>query len=86
MFEVINYHQFFKSKANLYASDKAINLEDFDDKDFFTPYRDEIQKYRSIIIDEVQDFKEAWIQSIINNFLAEDGSASLFGDGEQNSL
>lgn len=83
MFEVINYHQFFKSKARQYT-DKTISLLDFDDSNFFTPYRDKIQKYKSIIIDEVQDFKESWLQSIIWNFLDEDGSVSVFGDGEQN--
>ena len=83
MFEVINYHQFFKSKANLYANQK-VHLEDFDDPHYFDSYRNKISKYKSIIIDEVQDFKESWIQSIISNFLSKDGSVSLFGDGEQN--
>lgn len=84
MFEVINYHQFFKSKANQYAKGKSITLADFDDRGFFTQFQNKIQKYRSIIIDEVQDFKESWLQSIISNFLSKEGSVSLFGDGEQN--
>lgn len=83
MFEVINYHQFFKSKASQYSLRK-INIQDFDDESFFNPYREKIQKYKSIIIDEVQDFKEPWLRSIITNFLADNGSVSLFGDGEQN--
>lgn len=83
MFEVINYHQFFKSKARQYTN-KEIKLIDFDDSTFFNSYRPKINKYKSIIIDEVQDFKESWLQSIVNNFLSEDGSVSLFGDGEQN--
>lgn len=83
MFEVINYHQFFKSKARQYTN-KEIKLIDFDDSTFFNSYRPKINKYKSIIIDEVQDFKTEWIQSIVNNFLSEDGSVSLFGDGEQN--
>lgn len=83
MFEIINYHQFFKSKANQYINTK-IKLADFDNPHFFDPYKDKINKYQSIIIDEVQDFKEPWLQSIISNFLCEDGSVSLFGDGEQN--
>lgn len=83
MFEVINYHQFFISKANLYAS-QNIALRDFDNPDYFKPYRNKIIQYKSIIIDEVQDFKESWLQLIITNFLSEDGSVSLFGDGEQN--
>lgn len=81
MFEIINYHQFFKSKANLYASQKEY---DFDDSEYFLPYKNKIRKYKSIIIDEVQDFKEEWLKLIINSFLTEDGYVSLFGDGEQN--
>ena len=55
MFEIINYHQFFKSKANQY-SNKSIQIEDFDNSKFFEPYSDKIKKYKTIIIDEVQDF------------------------------
>ena len=84
MFEIVNYHQFFKSKANQYACEKVNSLADFDNPEYFYPYRESIKKYKSIIIDEVQDFKEQWLQLIINSFLAEDGSVSLFGDGEQN--
>lgn len=83
MFEVTNYHQFFKSKANTYA-DHHIHKDDFDNAKFFEPYKDRIDKYNSIIIDEVQDFKTSWLQSISNYFLADGGSISLFGDGEQN--
>lgn len=83
MFEVINYHQFFMSKARLYTK-KKIKLEDFNDPTFFDDYRPKINKYKSIIIDEVQDFKTEWLQSIINNFLCDNGSVSLFGDNEQN--
>lgn len=83
MFEITNYHQFFMSMANKY-SDKKITLSDFDDADFFAPYKDRIGRYESIIIDEVQDFKTAWLSSIIYYFLASNGTISVFGDGEQN--
>lgn len=83
MFEITNYHQFFLSMANKY-SDKKITLSDFDDADFFAPYKDRIGRYESIIIDEVQDFKTAWLSSIIYYFLASNGTISVFGDGEQN--
>lgn len=83
MFEIINYHQFFKSKANQY-SDIKIQLIDFDNSKFFDQYRKEIKKYKTIIIDEIQDFKTEWIQSIVHNFLEDNGSISVFGDGEQN--
>lgn len=83
MFEVINYHQFFKSKAHLYMC-KNLTYNSFDYADFFKDCKDKIQKYQTIIIDEVQDFKPAWLQLITNYFLAKGGSISLFGDGEQN--
>lgn len=83
MFEIASYHQFFKSKANQYAN-KKLNLSDWDKPDFFEPYKEEITKYRTILIDEVQDFKTEWIDSITTYFLKENGSISVFGDGEQN--
>lgn len=83
MFEITNYHQFFKSKANQYAG-KNLYLNDFDNANYFDSYRDKIKKYKTIIIDEIQDFNESWIQLICNNFLEDGGSISVFGDGEQN--
>lgn len=82
MFEITNYHRFFKSMANRYADGSS--LGDYDNADFFAPYKDEIARYKTIIIDEAQDFKTAWLDSIINYFLTPDGSISVFGDGEQN--
>jgi hypothetical protein len=83
MFEITNYHQFFLSMANKY-SDKKLSLEDFDDAHYFAPYANNIKKYDSIIIDEVQDFKTAWLSSIVSYFLTSNGTISVFGDGEQN--
>lgn len=83
MFEVVNYHQFFRSKANLY-SNEHLSLSDWNDKDFFKEYADKITRYDTIIIDEVQDFKESWLYSIVTYFLTKGGTFSVFGDGEQN--
>ena len=83
MFEITNYHQFFLSMANRYSY-KTLSLADFDDPNFFEPYKGKTKKYKTIIIDEVQDFKTSWLQSIITYFLAADGTISVFGDGEQN--
>lgn len=82
-FEVVNYHQFFRSKANLYSG-KKMSLSDWNDKDFFKEYADKITRYDTIIIDEVQDFKESWLYSIVTYFLTKGGTFSVFGDGEQN--
>ena len=82
-FEITNYHQFFLSMANS-LSDKMISLADFDEPDFFAPYSTKTKRYRTILIDEIQDFKTSWLHSIITYFLAPNGSVSVFGDGEQN--
>ncbi len=82
-FEITNYHQFFLSMANRYSG-KRISLADFDDPDFFSPYSDKTKRYKTILIDEVQDFKTSWLHSIIYYFLDSNGTLSVFGDGEQN--
>lgn len=82
-FEIANYHQFFISMANRYSG-RMINLSDFDDPNYFASCAEKIKRYKTIIIDEVQDFKTEWLASIITYFLAPDGTVSVFGDGEQN--
>lgn len=81
-FEITNYHRFFKSMANRYAD--GASLSDYDNVNFFAPYASKIARYKTIIIDEAQDFKTAWFGIITNYFLAPDGCISVFGDGEQN--
>ena len=82
-FEIANYHQFFISMANRYSG-RMFNLSDFDDPNYFASCAEKIKRYKTIIIDEVQDFKTEWLASIITYFLAPDGTVSVFGDGEQN--
>lgn len=85
-FEITNYHQFIKSMAKRYipSAQKKIPIEAFDSTTYFAGHEKEIIKYKSIIIDEVQDFKTEWLTTLINYFLAPDGYMSVFGDGEQN--
>jgi hypothetical protein len=40
--------------------------------------------YDTILIDEIQDYKQEWIKMIRSYFLAEDGEMLLFGDEKQN--
>ena len=82
-FEIANYHQFFVSMANRYSG-RMFNLSDFDDPNYFASCAEKIKRYKTIIIDEVQDFKTEWLTSIITYFLTPDGTVSVFGDGEQN--
>lgn len=85
-FEITNYHQFIKSMAKRYvpSAQRRIPIEVFDSTTYFAGYEKEIAKYKSIIIDEIQDFKTQWLTTLINYFLAPDGNLSVFGDGEQN--
>lgn len=82
MFDITNFHQFFLSKVNQYIGSKSRSSTD--DVDCFKEYANQIERYQSIIIDEVQDFRSEWISIIVRYFLAPDGSISLFGDNDQN--
>lgn len=42
------------------------------------------EKYLTILIDEIQDFKPEWVKIIRDNFLDENGEMVLFGDQSQN--
>lgn len=43
-----------------------------------------LQKYQTILIDEVQDFEPDWLKAIKELFLVPDGELVLFGDEKQN--
>ena len=50
----------------------------------FEKHNDEIIKYNTILIDEIQDYKPEWIEIIKKYFLKENGKIILFGDEKQN--
>ncbi|WP_336783317.1 nuclease-related domain-containing DEAD/DEAH box helicase [Paenibacillus illinoisensis] len=81
-FEIINYHQFFNSKCN------NLNLiphrNDYENVDFFTPYKESIIPYDVVLIDEIQDFRIEWQRIIRQFFLVDNGEFVLFGDEKQN--
>ncbi|MEB3886249.1 NERD domain-containing protein [Lyngbya sp. CCY1209] len=85
-FEITNYHQFFKIQCNNY--EMVWEDEDFfeasDREKFFEPVKDKIERYSTILIDEVQDYKQEWLRLIVNYFLSEDGEFVVFGDEKQN--
>lgn len=86
-FDIINYHQFFSSKAKRY-SPKRIFLADYDNPNFFECFKEEIirtgDQYLTIIVDETQDYTTQWLDCLRKYFLKEGGKFILFGDGEQN--
>lgn len=86
-FEIINYHQFFNSKAKKYST-LRVSLTDYDNPNFFEDFKTEIinndDQYSTIIVDETQDYMTQWLDCLRKYFLKHDGRFILFGDGEQN--
>lgn len=86
-FEIINYHQFFISKARRYSG-KHIPFGASDSSNFFDNHIDTIKKnndqYDTIIVDEAQDYLPAWFDTLRKYFLSDNGRIILVGDGEQN--
>ena len=74
-FYVDNYHNFIATVGNNLSLTSATNLEKI---------KDSFPKYKSIFIDEIQDYETKWIRIIKKYFLAEDGEFVVFGDEKQN--
>ncbi len=70
--------------------DRDAVLDDYLEKkyysniDLFDEYSDGLRKYKTILIDEIQDYKPEWIKLIRKHFLVDDGEMVLFGDEKQN--
>lgn len=86
-FEIINYHQFFISKAKKYAG-SHVPFAAADNPKFFETYIDKIKQnkdqYDTIIVDEAQDYTSTWFDCLRLYFLSEKGRIILCGDSEQN--
>ncbi|WP_163392970.1 nuclease-related domain-containing DEAD/DEAH box helicase [Enterovibrio norvegicus] len=86
-YAVTNYHQFFNSQLNATGQDierliGEYGLEKLYSTNLFKDYS--VEKYQTILLDEVQDFESEWVKIIRDNFLADDGEMVLFGDESQN--
>ena len=93
-YEVIHYHAFISNQLNNCGIDLKSKLEQlppaqradldivFGMKSLFVGV--ETEKYRTILIDEVQDYDPEWIKLARDCFLADDGEMVLFGDQSQN--
>lgn len=93
-YEVIHYHAFISTQLNNYGIDLKSKIDElpparranldivFGMKSLFEGI--EIEKYQTILIDEVQDYDPEWIKLVRDCFLAEDGEMILFGDQSQN--
>ncbi|WP_200389544.1 nuclease-related domain-containing DEAD/DEAH box helicase [Thiocapsa imhoffii] len=85
--DVSNYHQFFNSQVNdvgldmadlvkRYTLERLYDVDIFHDKNTF--------RYKTILLDEVQDYKSEWVKIIRDNFVDEDAEMVIFGDQAQN--
>lgn len=96
-FYITNYHQLITQLFNNIGveiqipEDLASNqLSKFLDDNYysntklFEKYKNDIPKYKSIFIDEIQDYMPEWIKIIRIYFLEEDSEMVLFGDEKQN--
>ena len=82
-FYITNYHQFFKNEANRYLV-PIKSLQSWEDVKFFEKVKNEINKYDVVLIDEVQDYLQEWIDIIAKYFMHESTEFVVFGDEKQN--
>jgi hypothetical protein len=99
-FYINNYHNFLSAEMNNCGIEFKLppNFEDFNQKqkseffesnyfsniDLFKEHQTNISKYKTILIDEIQDYQRPWMDLIKENFLSADGEYVLWGDEKQN--
>ena len=91
-FYINNYHQHILQVLNQHniswTTGKKMTEAEMDqvfsDINLFESVKDELEKFKTILIDEAQDYKPEWIKIIRDNFLEEGGEMVLFGDAKQN--
>ena len=99
-FVIANYHNFINSELNnlgipvvvpsdfdkLTVDEKTeyFEKEYYSNKNLFEQNRASIKPYDVILIDEIQDYKRAWMEILKECFLTPEGEYVLFGDVKQN--
>lgn len=86
LIEISNYHQFYNSQLNNTGQDivqlvKRYGMDNMYAQNLFLDFK--VTKYKTILIDEIQDYKPSWVKIIRDNFLDSDGEMVLFGDESQ---
>lgn len=82
-FYITNYHQFFKTQANNYNLEIQ-SLNDWQNVSFFESVKRYIHKYDVVLIDEIQDYEQSWIDIITKYFTHFETEFVVFGDEKQN--
>lgn len=93
-FGITNYHSFIRQLINQCgieitvpqnSSQASMYFEKlYSDELLFENHVERLYKYKTIMIDEVQDYRPEWIKIIRKYFLSDDGEMVLFGDDSQN--
>lgn len=82
-FYITNYHQFFKTQANNYCIE-ITSLDDWQNVRFFEKCKDYIKKFDVVLIDEIQDYLQSWIDILTQFFIHSETEFVVFGDEKQN--
>ncbi len=86
-YEISNYHQFFNSQINNTGKDFVDLIDQYGIAKLYSVdvfQGENVTKYQTILIDEIQDYQAEWVKIIRDNFLSPDGEMVLFGDESQN--
>jgi len=99
-FYINNYHNFITTEMNNYGIEFEIPKDFSDwttearsryfeenyygNEKLFQNNKEKFTKYKTILIDEIQDYKRPWMDVIKNCFLEENGEYVLLGDEKQN--
>jgi hypothetical protein len=97
IFYVTNYHNFITTQLNNlgipiiipeYLNEMELSnyLESnyYSNENIFEDHENDIQKYDSIFVDEIQDYKTDWLKIIKRYFLVPNGELIVYGDEKQN--
>ena len=96
-FYITNYHSFITAQLNnlgihisipekLSGFELSEYLEQnyYSNEKIFESFENSIDKYTSIFIDEIQDYKTEWLKIIKRYFLVPNGELVVYGDEKQN--
>lgn len=95
-FAILNYHSFIASQLNSCgievspSEDCSLSKlseyfnELYSNINLFESHKSLVSKFKTILVDEIQDYQSEWIEILRKYFLDTDGEMILYGDESQN--
>jgi len=92
-FHITNYHQLIMETLNIHGKKVMVpdgmKVEDYFDELFrdinlLNGIEKDVYKFKTVLIDEIQDYEPEWIKIIRKYFIEDDAEMVLFGDEKQN--